>query len=224
MVNFEDILYTPLDVPDLPDFDVKELVQWMKETYPKYTFVNDYIAKGGHSSEGRVENYPWNLTPVYLNMHNEKSGWVEDFDKKFPQICKHIECSYGLTLDEIGSVYALPMKDEYSGWGFWHKDFDPSGVRFYFEFESYDNEALFVEKEGSGNKQSCKVKSNKQSFYLNNIDAVHATYTPPEAVGKVRIAAFITPRFDNTCQFMEKTRNLILKSAEKYKDTYARFA
>jgi hypothetical protein len=225
VVNFEDILYTPLDVPDLPDFNVGELIGWLKETYPKYKSVNEYIASRGHSSEKKIENYPWDLTPIYLNMHGEKYGWVNGFEQKFPQLCQHISTAYGLTLDEIGSVYSLPMKEDYVGWGFWHKDYDPSGIRFYFEYESNQDNGLYIKKEGEeGNGVQCRVKSPRQSFFLNNINAVHATYTPKESVGKTRVAAFITPRFDNVEEFMDKTRKLIIDSASNYMDTYARFA
>jgi hypothetical protein len=225
VVNIDDILYTPLDVPDVPECDAQELISWLEETHTQYKSLNKLIASEGYSSEAEIKNYPWNLTPIYLNVSETiGGGWVNQFDTKFPQICDHISNAYGLELNDIGAVYSLPMKKDYSGWGFWHQDFDASGIRLYLEFESYEEDSLFGKlgnEEGDGTL--CKIKSRRQSFYINNISCVHATYTSSSAVGKVRVAAFILPKFDNQEEFMQKTKQLILNSAEKYKKTYARF-
>ena len=39
-MEFEDILYTPLDVPDLPEFNVNQLKEWISNAYPKLKFIN----------------------------------------------------------------------------------------------------------------------------------------------------------------------------------------
>lgn len=243
-MEFEDILYTPLDVPDLPEFDVNQLKDWLSDAYPKLKFINKTIADSGFSSENTFEYYPWNLTPIYLNMFGERSGWLEGFETIFPELVEHISNSYNLSLDDIGSVYLLPLKNDIEGIGFWHKDYDVSGLRVYFEYESFEEDGLLIKKCKQNHTVSnphnfgtpisdetlqndfekehkCKIKSRKQSFYLNNFNAVHTTNTLKESAGKIRIAAFITPRFDNTEEFMEKTKDLIMNSAEKYKEKYS---
>jgi hypothetical protein len=225
VVNFEDILYTPLDVPTPPFFDVDRLNWWIKETYPKQKYMRDHISQHGASAEKYFsgDSYQWDLVVPYYNYFGQNFGWIDGFDKEFPQICEYVFDAFDITPEETGAFVLLPLRPKYSGMGFWHKDIDETGIRWYLDFDQWENDKLFMRKNTDKKQFECEVISKNQAFFLNNVSATHATYTSPESVGKNRIASFILPRADKPKNWVNKAKQLVVRSAEKYKDTYARF-
>ena len=225
MVNFEDVLYTPLDTIPPPQYDVEKLNTWIKETYPKQEELRKFITNYGASAEKYFEgdSYQWDLVVPYYNYFGENIGWVYKFDKWFPQICEWFFDAFGITPEETGAFVLLPLRPNYSGMGFWHKDIDETGLRWYLDFENSNEDKLFIRRDGEEKITECPIMSKTQTFFLNNIRATHATYTPEKSVGKNRIASFILPRADKPDNWIKSTKQLVVRSAEKYKDTYARF-
>lgn len=232
-----DILYTPLDTQPMPDFDINELKIWLGDTYTiqskeTRSILDDRV----NSTESIVKDrYPWNLTIGYSNMEDTGPGWINGFDKKFPQLAAWLFAAYGLNTEDVGSVLFFPVRQGHTGFGFWHNDPDSVGMRVYFEFEDSDTNKLFMRrfKEKYDTRtifphpldiaKTCKPElleakllSPKQCFYLNNVRAVHATYT--EVPNKTRIACFVTPNKLRKQSFIDKVVPLVLRSAKKYKD------
>jgi hypothetical protein len=223
MVEFDDILYTPLDFPDSPETDLEKLKIWMKEANSKQKGLRDFISKSGGTQELNLdEKYPWDLAFPYYNYYGESgktAEWMYDFDLMFPEIKHYVEKF--IDIEELGIFALVPKKKDQEGWGFWHKDVDPTGIRWYIEYETYKQDKLYIRPDWEKQYHECILKSNKQAFYLNNTYCEHTIYTEKESVGKTRIACIIMPRIDTKTNFVESSRELVVKSAEKYKDTYA---
>ena len=220
LISLEEIAYTPLDVPDAPKYEPSELLAWLMETHEKHKALREVISNNGYSTEGRVKNYSFNLTPVYLNLP-PFTGWSNRFEDRFPKLHHHILNSYGFKHDDLGSVIALPVKHKFNGWGHWHSDFDSSGLRLYFAMEAMAESSLFIRKKGDlGTGQPCRIKSSRQSFFLNNVGYEHAIYSRASR-NDARIAVVIGPKIGQEKSFLDSIKTLILTSAEKYQNSFA---
>jgi len=232
-MNFEDILYTPLDIPEPPNVDPLEIIQWVQDTRTSKNGLNEYLSKNNLTAEQIDPQYPWDITPAWFNYTGKGPGWINDFDKLFPEVASYIDTYFGIPPEYRGLVLILPMKDGHSGEGFWHQDNDVFGVRFYLEFEDPDvNQLLLKRTKQLETKRTlgyppkmdllqdetlvCKMKSSKQGFYLNNINAAHATLTNDPS--KLRIAVIVSVRPEMFLKVHEFKKELVLRSAEKYKE------
>lgn len=229
-----DILYTPLETDPTPKFDVDHLYDWISRTYPQ-DFIND-VPGSKHSRSSLLEEYPWNiLWPKYGEL-----GWTNGFEKEFPQLADHICYSFKLTHKDVGAITMLPMKSDRNGLGFWHTDKDLTGLRMYLVNDLPEENPLFIratkipyatrpaeisklvstELEESHPLLSDRIVTAKilnptQAYYLNNIRAVHSPFVTKSAR---RIALIIQGTPFNHHYVYERTKKLIVESAEKYKD------
>lgn len=236
-----DILYTPLDCPEMPDFDRTKLKEWLHQTYKKQTDKTRSILDDRINSTEEVvgDRYPWDLTVGFSNMEGNGPGWINNFDQEFSELSKWLFESLGVDYEDVGTVLFFPVRPEHTGFGFWHNDPDPAGMRVYLEFEMTDTNKLFMRRFKEKYEQrtvfprpldiaahcepellEVKILHPRQCFYLNNVRAVHATYT--EVPGKTRIACFITANKPKADSFLKKVVPLILRSSVKYKE-YALF-
>lgn len=231
-----DILYTPLDVPDLPNsFSLEKLETWIQKVYPQKQLQECRWT----SAKILGETYPWNLTFAhYTDDENNSSEWLDNFDKEFPELVSYFSEAFNIEYTDIGVITFLPMRPEKTGLGFWHSDVDESGLRLYFENElpeknpllimptkfPYDRRPnkLFKSVETARddmfqrNKQIiCPVLKPTQAYYLNNIRAVHSPYINKPCK---RISCFITPKWSTLESVKNKTKDLIVNSANKFKD------
>ena len=231
-----DILYTPLDVPDLdPAFDVKKLEDWIKQVYPQ-----KQLKEAAWTSVKELENdYPWDLTFAhYTDNKNISQGWIDNFDKEFPELVDYFLKSFNLDYTDIGVITFLPMRLTKTGLGFWHSDVDETGLRMYFENELPDENPLLImptklpfttrpnslfksvetprEDVFQVDKQLvCPVLKRTQAYYLNNVRAVHSPFIN---IPCKRISCFITPKWTTLDSVKNKTKELIVNSAIKFKD------
>lgn len=231
-----DILYTPLDVPDLPNkFSVEKLELWIQKVYPQQQ-LKDAVWT---SVKTLGENYPWDLTFAhYTDNHNNSVGWLNNFDKEFPELVEYFLKAFGLAYEDIGVITFLPMRQKKTGLGFWHSDIDETGLRLYLENELPEENPLLImptiypffkrpnelfksiEEPMADifqtNKQLvCPILKKTQAYYLNNIRAVHSPYVNKPCK---RISCFITPKWNTLESVKNKTKNLIVNSAIKFKD------
>lgn len=232
-----DILYTPLDTPAMPEFDRAQLKDWLKRTYQVQTSQTRSILDDRINSTERIvgDRYPWDLTIGFSNMEGQGPGWVNGFDKEFPELADWLFKAFGVEYQDVGSVLFFPMRAEHTGYGFWHNDPDSVGMRVYLEFEETDSNKLFMRrfKEKFDERTvfprpldiaahcepellEAKLLHPHQCFYLNNVRAVHAPYT--EVAGKMRVACFVTANRVRAKEFVEKVVPLVMRSAAKYKD------
>jgi hypothetical protein len=235
-MQLNDILYTPLDVVEKPEFDVGKLQNWLTTHYKPLSQYKDILSSTKNAAEKDIKNYPWDLTVAYFKLFNDSDpGWLGNFDKEFPELSRYMYECFNLSIEDVGLIVFLPIKQGHTGLGFWHNDTDWYGLRHYFCFESPDTNKLLLRKtkidyierpnfkfpldeEAYLQKEiiECKLLSTKQSFFLNNVRSVHSTYTATPDV--VRIAAFVTGKIGKRKEMQKKIENLVIRSAEKYQE------
>ena len=235
-MQINDILYTPLDVPSKPEFDINQIKNWLTRNYQLLSQYREMLAGNSFTAEKIFENYPWNLTVAYFKLFNENEpGWLGNFDQEFPELAKHLYESFNLSIDDVGLIIFLPIKHEHTGLGFWHNDPEWYGLRHYFAFDNLDTNKLLMRRTKIAHDErpnftipidenehlqdeiiECKIFSPTQSFFLNNVRSVHATNTiTPNGT---RIATIVTGKFGKRKEMQEKIESLIVRSAKKYKD------
>ena len=220
-----DILYTPLDVAPVPHFDVDKFLIWCKDNGP----VQDIYNRKDASQKTDSKIYPWNIA------YAKSAGkWHNDFCDQFPKLAKYFSEAFGLTEQDVGEIVLLPVKQGFSGLGFWHADPDEHGLRFYLANEDTEDSLLIrptkephterpktvVNKvEPSPHVQDveyvAKIISPQQAFFLNNVRAIHAVKTnKPDALRIAVIIGGLGPIANMRLTLQE----LIVRSAEKYSD------
>ena len=225
--NINEILYTPIDSEPVPNYDLNKLLDWVKNHQAQELAVRRDSSK--HETLANV--YPWDI--VYPK-HNGK--WKFDFKEEFPEIANYFSSAFKLNEKDINSVVLLPIKNNFTGTGFWHNDPDPYGLRIYLENEE-PGEFLLIKPTvepynehrsfGPGSVDpvipniklqnvihSAKLKNSRQVFYLNTTRAVHAVQVPQ--LGKLRIAVIVTV-FGNA-DINNHLNNLICTSADKFSE------
>jgi hypothetical protein len=235
-MQINDILYTPLDVVEKPEFDVEKLQTWLSNNYRPLKEYKDILSETKNAAEKVIENYPWDLTVAYFNLFDDSGpGWLGKFNEEFPELSKHMYECFNLSIEDIGLIVFLPIKQGHNGLGFWHNDTDWYGLRHYFCFESADTNKLLLRKTKvdyierpsfqlpidedvylQDETFECKLLSTTQSFFLNNVRAVHSTYTVTPDV--TRIAAFVTGKVGKRAEMQKKIESLVVRSAEKYQE------
>jgi hypothetical protein len=225
-MNALDILYTPLDTPPVPKTDITKLLSWV-ETYRK-TQVHPNRLDASKIKEVSA-SYPWNL--IYPKIGN---NWCHDFNTEFPELADFFSSAYKINESDILNVVLLPVKSEFTGLGFWHSDPDTAGLRCYIENQEKDNDFLLIRptiepynaRPGFGVLDpefkntplqdvvlSAKLREPNQTFYLNNVRAVHAVKT--QTTGILRIAVIVAA---DITKVRDHVSNLVVESAKKYSD------
>jgi hypothetical protein len=231
-MNPVEILYTPLNTPELPDIDILKLKTWIA-LHPHYDPTYD--------AKHRVPSdlYPWNL-----GYAKESGKWLHGFDKEFPEFSEYISSAFGLRPDDIGAVGLLHTKSDFEGLGFWHGDVDSTGLRIYIENEEIEDFLLIkptikpynhypsekmngypagINSVGDSPQiqnniiHSVKLLNPTQCFYLNSVRGVHAAKTNKK--GCSRITCLLGINTTMSAQEMpDQLKKLIVNSATKYKD------
>jgi hypothetical protein len=229
-----DILYTPLDIPPVPDIDVGAVEQWMKDIYPQSILNEVPGSKRTQATFG--DQYPWDLAFVKFG----QVGWRDGFEFRFPELARYMSEAYGLDPEDLNSITLLPMRPNVTGLGFWHADNDESGLRFYLRNDAGDENPLllrqtvlphtsrteemkaFISKDLNFKNHIFrdevligKLPTPRCGFYVNNVRAIHSPFITKYSP---RIACFLQPNAAGMERVKQKTRQLILDSAEKYKE------
>lgn len=218
-----DILYTPLDTAPAPQIDTEKFLSWCDKHGPVQAIPH---RKDASKSTGSVI-YPWRIAYAKSNF-----AWQNNFQFEFPELAKFFHEAYELTDTEVRDVTLLPIKQDFSGLGFWHADPDEHGLRMYLENEDTDSSLLIrptiepfnkkpdlvINKVGTSPhvqdvEYAAKIISPKQTFFLNNVRAIHAVKT--NKIGALRIAVIVSG-FGPIMKMKPHLQNLITRSAEKY--------
>jgi len=220
-----DILYTPLDVAPVPKFDVDKFLSWCKNNGPKQDIYNRKDAS--RQTDDKI--YPWNIAYA-----KSAGAWHSDFKEQFPELAIYFTQAFGLTDQDVGEIVLLPVKQGFTGLGFWHSDPDEHGLRFYLANEDtedsllirptrepyYTRPSVVINKvEPSPHVQDlehvAKIISPQQAFFLNNVRAIHAVKTnKPDALRIAVIIGGLGPML----RMRTSLKDLIVNSAEKYRD------
>lgn len=231
-MEFENILYTPLDTGSIPNFDINSMYEWLSTSHIAQEKWRRRIGRLTSESAGIKVVYPWNISLAYFNMTGKGPGWLSDFDVKFPNLADFFTKCFGFNFEDIGSIIMLPMKEDVLGPGFYHQDHDWYGLRLYLEFEDIDNNLLLIKRTKEPyDKQSmiqtpvdenllqqdeipAKILNNRCCWYINNVRACHNIYV--KNPGKRRLAVIFTSRFTNFDNVLPKIKELVLRSAKLY--------
>jgi hypothetical protein len=229
-MNPVEILYTPLDTPELPDIDIPKLKTWINtHTHSDLGFDAKTIIS--------PDLYPWHV--AYIRKDNV---WLYNFDSVFPQISEYISTAFGLSIKDISTVGLLNTKTEFEGLGFWHSDVDSTGLRFYIENEEVEdfllikptiepyNHSPYEKLNPNGINPvgdspqiqnnviySAKLLKPTQSFYLNNVRAIHAAKANKKGCDRI-VCLLGIDRSLSAQDMPEQLKKLIVNSADKYKD------
>ena len=226
-MDITDILYTPLDIPPFPKFSTDALRDWIKQTHEKQSVHHELDA-----SRHLGSLYPWNVTYA-----KQDGRWLNDFEKLFPELSKFFSEAYGFEDSDLYTICILPLKQNFTGVGFWHSDQDPLGIRMYLENEDVDSASLLIkpltkkynsrmevgliprfgESEKIQSDVTYEIKSPKgaSSHFLNNMSCVHAVKSNKEDLRRIAVVIGIKKQY-NTDQ---RLNDLILRSAYKFKDS-----
>jgi hypothetical protein len=229
-MNFLDILYTPIDLPPCPEINVKQLKDWLKESYPLQKHIIDMTAGEIQAHNKLKDNYPWNFTFAKF------FEWQNGFDSQFPELVEYITQIYGIAETELEVVAVLPVRDKPSKIKFWHTDSDKFGLRFYVAHERYKENTILIKKglpgvpesemHGKSFEESDSRLMNekvyrttnvhpRQPFYLNNWKAAHAVEFNTEGE-RIAILLGTNNMLDDSPEFLERINELIVRSALKY--------
>ena len=220
-----DICYTPLDIPKRPDIDISKFLSWAQSVYPQPCKEN---APNAENDIG--EDYPWDLVWGAWD-----GVWQNDFNNQFPELANYCYKAFNIKRYELGGAIFLPVRRTVTGTSFWHNDVDPTGFRFYIECQHHIENPLLLRKtitpytklpsiivQLNGNDDrisqeifNCKMIDPHMAYYLNNFRSVHA---PTVNVPGIRIAAFITVKKPYQEIVRRRTNDMIVASANKFKD------
>jgi hypothetical protein len=137
-----DLIYTPLDISTNIPYKKPLLIEWLDNNYKSLFY---YKSKLSTAEEVLKDDYLWDLIPVNWNIFDDGPGWLNDFDKDFYDLKNFICDEFKLFEKDLGAVVFLKMRPTYSGWGFWHIDADPFGLRIMLDVD-VSNEKLYVKK------------------------------------------------------------------------------
>lgn len=227
MNDLLNILYTPLDTVEPPKINVEKFLTWA------YGIDEQQITHRVDASKNMdKELYPWHI--VYARHNGE---WKKGFKEEFAEIADFFTRVYKMPEEEIYSIVLLPVRSNFVGTGFWHSDTDGHGLRVYLENDQTDDfllirptvephtvrPSVIVPRDGISPhiqtvEHSAKLLRPNQSFFINNIRAVHsANISKPNTL---RIACIIAAF--NAAHVIHNMKadvqDLILRSAEKYSD------
>lgn len=226
-MDVTDILYTPLDLPPFPKFSTDELREWIVSCHSKQTVHNNLDA-----SKHLGFMYPWNVTYA-----KQDGKWLNEFNSQFPALSKFFHEAYGFEDADLDTVCILPLRQDFTGTGFWHSDQDPLGLRMYLENENVEGASLLIKplskkyktrdelgilpRFGSSEKVQndvvYEVKSpvGASSHFLNNMSCVHAVKSNDVNLRRIAVVVGIKRQYNTDSRINE----LILRSAEKFKDS-----
>lgn len=210
----DDVLYTPLNCPEQPQYSIDAIKKWSVDNSLAIEEQKQQLNGEGNIAERTELNYPWNVQVVYRKFNDSDNGWIAGFNTQFPELAAYFYEAFGLSLDDLGIVLMLPVKENHTGLGFWHQDPDNYGLRMYLEYEQQQDNTLLIRELGNtANIKQCIPVSNKQCFFLNNKDAEHTTYTT--VPNKTRIAVLIIGKLDTDSQqnWKNKITSLVEESA-----------
>jgi len=227
-------LYTPLDCPARPEYDVDALKQWINDYYAKLKEIRTFMKQG--SGIGNATETIW--TPV--NPYNKLfEGWQGRFNERFPELSNYFTEAFGFEISEIKNMLILPINPEYTG-TFWRQDPDEFGLRMVLNIdedastklllkktkEAYDEQpaisARFFPDGNAPDMQQflqpevheCKIATTSQCYYVNNVRASHATQVTE--ANKSFITIMVVP--DKTPAVLDKINALVERSLQKYSD------
>ena len=124
---YEDLIYTPLAMPDPPQIDFQEFFDWAQGAEPlQYEGTSQPLTPGQLAAQS-IARYPWQIVRCYRN--DISPNWAPEFSQRFPQLKDYI-LSFPIKRLRIA---AFLIQQQHVP-GFLHCDVDDGiGLRFYLK-------------------------------------------------------------------------------------------
>lgn len=225
-MNYLNVLYTPLDVPERPEIDYELFKKWSVDVYPQ-SCINIESKQKFVAHDRLKSKYPWNL--VY-GMH--AGEWQNDFNHLFKDLAEYCYKGFGLEQHHLYTILFLPTRNDFVNKYFWHIDPDSSGLRFYLRNEDVSCNHLLMRRMTQYIPDAwkmpsdvlenmlepeilyCNMKSKHQAFFLNNVFAAH---TPINKRSIDRVAVFVTIKKKHLADVIQNLVDpLVIRSIYKY--------
>lgn len=217
-MNIFDILYTPLDLPEMPKIDLPKLRTWISDYKDRQEIDN----RGDFSKVLPNPDYPWDI--IYART---KHGWYNDFDKLFPDFAEYSIQGFGLDPSDIHDIILLPIKHTFTGLGFYHSDLDEYGLRFYLENNETENflyikpttkpyitrDQLLAGQQFQDIEHAARLLKPNQAFFINNVRAVHAVNSTELSPTRIAVIVSVLKPLAQ-----HKLKELIINSAKKFSE------
>lgn len=216
-MDYTNLIYSPLDIADSPDINIKDFTEWMVDNEIETTTKVRY-------TEIHKKEYPW----VVVSFNADSNTKVaEEFRNKFPQLYKHLD-NFPIVGDRV--LVFLAQKGDHDI--FLHGDADGFGYRFHIT--NTNNEHLFfhMSKDPSkdlpqsvqnwdlivdtSTKFIAKRPTNRCAFVINSKLACHGVETNRASFGD-RIACLVYPSSPDKVD-KNKQSLLIQRSIKKFPD------
>jgi hypothetical protein len=198
LARYEDLVFSPLALPEPPQVDAGELVAWM--TWAREEGYKRGLNRSERGYEARTgRQYPWLMANVY---YIERSHVEDSFDRQFPEV---MEYARGFPVDELGGIALLAQRgsaevhlhtdaDGYWGFRFYLANKNPGSLYFCMARKRVAelpraaedwSPLLDVER-----KHHAPWRDGMQPYCLNSIRAAHAVEANACELGE-RIACLV---------------------------------
>lgn len=218
--EFQDLIYTRLDLPQLPEFSQALLTEWLVDKN-RLGMIEQTL----HSTSTKSDMYPWRAVIACSN-----NKWDASFAEVFPQLVAYTELFPTTFWRQISIVAQLPGREVFlhtdpdKGLG-WRLYLTHGGPRLYFQ---KFKQRLDVRPPtwASGGPAAIKELCQPEQIYvqdegcypwtLTNTRAAHGVSASPTSVG-ARSTMLLFP--DPTCIDRAALQELVRRSCAKYADT-----
>jgi hypothetical protein len=216
----KDLIYTRLDMPELPSIDTDKLISWIKSNQRSEIKEKrlQQVAEG-------EKPYPWRAVCAYT-----ANAWDTEFATNFGPLIRYLEnfpnkaWRHVAVLCQLENQGVFLHTDPDYGIG-WRIYLNHGGPRLYFQkFKELHNNR--PETWSSGGPQSIKNLCESNKIYVNDVGAYPWALTsiraahgvePNNAGFGARITLLLFPDF--TTLDLIKHEELLLRSAKKFKST-----
>jgi hypothetical protein len=217
--RFDDLIFTPLDMPQPPSVDVEQLIRWMSQDQKMGTYWKErYERLTGLE-------YPWLMRSV--------SGDLTPLAKAFPEVFAYAmsypfrKVSTIILLAQNGHQTVLPHADSdgLAGMRFYLANKNVEGLHFYKGRERYDKfDSNGADKDGVPTRVNfnqyfhmdkriyARFPQDSRAFMLNSARAVHSVDANTCTLGD-RIAVLVQGELDQ-----DRLDALLEASTKRYGD------
>ncbi len=218
--DYRDLIYTRLDLPQLPPVDQGKLAEWMVDKN-RIGMVEQTL----HSSNTNSSLYPWRAVVACRN-----NCWDTAFVEAFPQLVKYTELFPTALWRQVSLLAQLPDKEVFlhtdpdKGLG-WRIYLSHGGPKLYFQKFKERHEVRPQTWAGGGPtamKDLCaaeRIYVDDEGCYpwaLTATRAAHGVSVCHQAIGaRVTMLLFPEPEYVDAAAHQD----LVKRSSEKYADT-----
>lgn len=218
--KFDDLIFTPLDLPQPPKIDAEQFVEWMKSDERK---TGLFPKERYERLTGR--KYPWLLRAVTSDLSPLQAAYPEILEYAETYPFKTVKAVIFLAQDGYQPIFPHSDSDGLVGMRFYLENRHVEGLHFYKGLAPYDsfNSAQFDE---NGNPIPVQFEKyfdmekaiyarfpeDSRSFMLNSARAIHGIDANTCKLGD-RIAVLVQGELDS-----KRFETLMNKSLERFKD------